>query len=74
MILILILFYVLLCNVIAFFGRRYRLGYWGYFFLSLFLTPLAGLIALIAATPIDSSDKCRQCCEELERERNSRKK
>lgn len=59
--------YLLACAIIGYFGRRYRLGYWGYFFLSFFLTPAAGIIALIAAMPVDRMNQCEQCCEELEK-------
>ena len=32
-------------------GRRLRFGFWGYFFVSVFLTPIIGLLMLIAAVP-----------------------
>lgn len=67
-----ILLYLVLCGVIAYMGRHYRLRFWGYFFLSLFLSPVIGIIALIAATPVKSSDKCEECCEELAREQKRR--
>jgi hypothetical protein len=37
--------------IIGFLGRNQRLGFWGYFFGSIMLTPIVGLIILIAATP-----------------------
>ena len=37
--------------VIAMFGAKFRFGFWGYFFGSLLLTPLAGLLLLLAAIP-----------------------
>ena len=37
--------------LIGLFGRRYRFGFWGYFFASILLTPVIGLLMLIAATP-----------------------
>lgn len=37
--------------VIGYFGRRYRFGFWGYFLVSIFLTPIVGLITLVAAIP-----------------------
>jgi hypothetical protein len=37
--------------MIGFFGRRYRFGFWGYFFASILLTPVIGLLMLIAAAP-----------------------
>jgi hypothetical protein len=36
---------------IAFAGRRLRFGFWGYFFGSLLLTPIMGLLLLLAALP-----------------------
>lgn len=37
--------------VIGYFGRKYRFGFWGYFLISLFLTPLIGVLTLVAAIP-----------------------
>jgi hypothetical protein len=37
--------------VIGYFGRRYRFGFWGYFLISIFLTPIVGVITLVAAIP-----------------------
>lgn len=37
--------------IIGFFGRRYRFGFWGYFFASILLTPIVGLLLLLAAVP-----------------------
>ena len=37
--------------VIGLFGARYRFGFWGYFFGSILLTPLIGLLLLAAAVP-----------------------
>ena len=41
----------LICIVIAFFfgylGRNKKMGFWGYFFATLFLTPFIGAILLI---------------------------
>lgn len=38
--------------LIALAGRRYRFGFWGYLFGSLLLTPIIGLLMLIAAVPV----------------------
>ena len=46
-----VLIFVALSIIIGFFGRKRRFGFWGYFFLSLLLTPVVGLIALLAAIP-----------------------
>ena len=35
--------------IIAYFGRYRRFGFWGYLFASLLLTPLVGLLLLIAS-------------------------
>jgi hypothetical protein len=40
------LLYFLGCKAVAYYGRRTRIGYWGFFFLSLLFTPLATLIFL----------------------------
>ena len=40
------LLYFLGCKVVAYYGRRTRIGYWGFFFLSLLLTPLVTLVFL----------------------------
>jgi hypothetical protein len=37
--------------LVGFFGRRYRFGFWGYFFVSILLTPIIGVLMLIAAVP-----------------------
>ncbi|MCF7986891.1 MAG: hypothetical protein K9L60_04920 [Methylovulum sp.] len=43
------LIYVAACFIIACFGINRKLGFWGYFFGSLFLTPFVGVI-LVAAS------------------------
>jgi len=45
----LFLVYVGLCFLIAVVGRKRPLRFWGYFISSLFLTPLVGLLLLVAA-------------------------
>ncbi len=37
--------------IIAYLGRHLRFGFWGYFFASILLTPIIGLLLLIAAVP-----------------------
>jgi hypothetical protein len=37
--------------IIALFGSKFRFGFWGYFFGSLLLTPVMGLLLLLAAIP-----------------------
>ena len=46
---ILYLLYFGLCLLIAFVGRNRPFGFWGYFFSSVFLTPLVGCLLLAAA-------------------------
>lgn len=43
--------------VIGFFGRHFRFGFWGYFFVSILLTPVIGLLLLIAAIPSRQTKK-----------------
>ena len=40
--------YVLLTLVIAYLGRDTKFGFWGNFWVSLLLTPIVGVIVLIA--------------------------
>jgi hypothetical protein len=47
----LIPFWVLGSMIVGFLGRKQRFGFWGYFFGSMMLTPIVGLLMLIAATP-----------------------
>ena len=39
------------CLLIGFLGRYRKFGFWGYFFGSLLLTPLIGIILLLASDP-----------------------
>jgi uncharacterized membrane protein len=45
------LFYLACSALVAYLGRNYRFGFWGYFFASLFFSPLVGFILVIAAKP-----------------------
>lgn len=49
--------WIIAAILIGFFGRRYRFGFWGYFFASVLLTPVIGLLMLIAATPTSELKK-----------------
>lgn len=42
-------FYLILCFVIALLGVNRKFGFWGYFFCSLFLTPILGVLILFAS-------------------------
>ncbi len=44
--------WLILAIVIGFFGRNRRFRFWGYFFASVLLTPIIGLLLLIAAIPV----------------------
>jgi hypothetical protein len=43
--------YVLLCLVVGFLGRRRRIGFWGFVFLSVMLTPLVTSLFIFFAAP-----------------------
>lgn len=43
--------YVVVCFLVAYFGRNTRIGYWGTFLLSLLLTPLVTIVAVIILGP-----------------------
>ena len=40
---------IVLSLIIGLFGRHRKFGFWGYFFASLLLTPLLGLLLLVAS-------------------------
>lgn len=44
--------WLILAILIGFFGRNRRFRFWGYFFASVLLTPIIGLLLLIAAIPV----------------------
>jgi len=59
---ILNLLYITLCFVIAFIGSNRKFGFWGYFFCSIFLTPLIGALVLVASDPRPKPQKkCPKC-------------
>lgn len=47
-----IIAWVLGSFVIGVLGSRFRFGFWGYFFGSLLLTPIIGVLLLAAAIPV----------------------
>jgi hypothetical protein len=47
--------YVLLALVAAFVGRKRLIGFWGFFFLSLIVTPFATLFFILVCTPAGPS-------------------
>ena len=52
---ILIFAYINLSFCVAVAGRNRQFGFWGYFFFSLLVTPVVGLLALIGGTPSSRS-------------------
>jgi len=48
----LVLVYLVLCMVVGFLGRRRRIGYWGFVFLSVLLTPLMTGLFIFFAAPV----------------------
>jgi hypothetical protein len=51
--------YLALAILVGFFGRRRVFGFWGFFLLSLFLTPIIVGLALILAAP-SPAERARQ--------------
>lgn len=41
--------YIVLSIILAFFGMNRKFGFWGYLFCSLLLTPLIGLVVVLAS-------------------------
>ena len=52
LILEIIFVYLLACGAAAFTGRKRRIGFWGFFFLSIIVTPLLSAIFIFAASPV----------------------
>ena len=44
-----IIIYLGLCILIAYIGRNRKFGFWGFFFSSLLITPMAGFLAYLAS-------------------------
>jgi hypothetical protein len=42
---------IIISLIIGYWGRNCRFGFWGYFFASLLLTPLVGILLVIASRP-----------------------
>jgi hypothetical protein len=47
---------IALSYFIGFLGRNRKFGFWGYFFASMVLTPLIGLLLVVATDPIKEKD------------------
>jgi hypothetical protein len=50
MIIVCFLVYILLCFVVAALGSDRKFGFWGYFFCSLALSPISGVIVLLGSS------------------------
>ncbi len=46
-----IVIYLALCAVAGFMGRHRRIGFWGFFFLSILVTPAISGLFIFAAAP-----------------------
>ena len=46
-----ILLYILASMIAGHFGRKRRIGYWGWLFLSILITPLIALLFLFLSSP-----------------------
>ena len=62
---ILILVNIVLAYFIGFLGRNRKLGFWGHFFASLLLTPVIGLLLIVATNPIDDEDQVKLLKDEI---------
>lgn len=54
---LLVVAYVGLAAIIGLFGRNRTMGSWGYFFGSIVLTPILGLLLLLASGPRKTSHR-----------------
>jgi hypothetical protein len=50
-IIFIIIAYILVGLLVALSGRNRKMGFWGYFFGSILLTPLIGLLLVLASDP-----------------------
>ncbi len=48
---VMIVVYLLLCLLMGLLGRHRKFGFWGYFFGSIVLTPVIGLLLVLASDP-----------------------
>ncbi|WP_080798700.1 hypothetical protein [Desulfamplus magnetovallimortis] len=54
---IFIILIIVFSYIVALLGRNRKFGFWGYFFCSLLLTPLIGLIVVFASDPRPDKQK-----------------
>ena len=65
--------YVVLCVIIALIGIQRKFGFWGYFFCSLFLTPVIGAIIVLASDERPQApQRCPRCSYPLTEARTER--
>jgi hypothetical protein len=54
---VLVLVNVVVCYFIGVLGRNRKLGFWGHFFASLLLTPVIGMLLVVATDPVRRKDE-----------------
>jgi len=50
-IIVIVVLYLLLCLLLGLMGRNRKFGFWGYFFGSIVVTPVIGLLLVLASDP-----------------------
>jgi uncharacterized membrane protein YiaA len=50
---------LVVCYFIGVLGRNRKLGFWGHFFASLLLTPVIGMLLVVATDPVRDKDETR---------------
>ncbi len=53
---VIITLYLLLSLLMGLLGRKRKFGFWGYFFGSIVLTPVIGLLLVLASDPLKSDN------------------
>ena len=48
------LIYIIAAVLVASLGRKHKWGFWGFFVISLILTPIVGILIIMATYPVDS--------------------
>lgn len=64
-----LLLYTALAVIVGLLGDGRKLGFWGYFFASLLLSPLLGMVLVMASDPIDDDEMIQ-----IVAKRNNRKR
>jgi hypothetical protein len=54
-----VVLWLFLAIVIGWLGRNLRFRFWGYFFASILLTPIIGILLLLAAIPVKPRREAR---------------